>query len=266
MPRTRVSASLAIAAAFAGASMASGMLAMPIASADPLDPIITTVKNDRPARCPALNYDNGVLEGAAQAYAKSENPVDGQPAGYNGRTLAFLGSGDPQAAATTSAYSRGAGGLIGNCDFTDFGVGFIRHEDREVDVVTIVFGAPSKPAEAPKPADAAPVEAPPVDAPDPPKAAPTNVVTMNISVSGLTADVNIASIIDTTLKCTYKATAPLLPAVNKSFDLAPNGSTNFSTLAPPLFSTYHVVLSCNGSWKGTPHEFGHVEQDVTAAG
>lgn len=118
---TRASASsLAFATAFVGASVLSGIVAAPMAHADPLDSIINTVKHDRPARCPALNYDNGVLEGAAQAYARSENPVDGQPANYNGRTLAFLGSGDPQAAATTSAYSRGAGGLIGNCDFTDF--------------------------------------------------------------------------------------------------------------------------------------------------
>ena len=68
---------------------------------------------------------------------------------YNGRTVAFLGSGDPQAAAINSAYTRGASGLISNCDFTEFGVGFIRHEDREVDVVTIVFGAPPKKVDPP---------------------------------------------------------------------------------------------------------------------
>jgi hypothetical protein len=262
---TRASASIAFATAFVGASVLSGMLATPIAQADPLDPIINTVKRDRPARCPALNYDNGVLEGAAQAYARSENPVDGQPGGYNGRTLAFLGSGDPQAAATTSAYSRGAGGLISNCDFTDFGVGFVRHEDREVDVVTIVFGAP-----AAKPVAPAPVVVPdPVKVPDaviPDPVAPTNAVTMNIGVSIGTATVDIASTASIPGSCTYSATAPLLPAVNKKFDLAPNGSTSFTTLSPPLLSTYHVVLSCKGEFNGKTVEFGHVEQDVTATG
>jgi hypothetical protein len=45
----------------------------------------------------------------------------------------------------------------------------------------------------------------------------------------------------------------------KSFDLAPNGSMSFSTLAPPL-STYHVVLPCKGVFDGKTVEFGHVEQ------
>jgi|GEM_PF-4578551 len=63
-----------------------------------------------------------------------------------------------------------------------------------------------------------------------------------------------------------KATAPLLPAVNKTFDLAPNGSTTFSLPAPPLLSTYHVVLSCKGQFDGKSVEFGHVERDVTLAG
>ncbi|MCW2511499.1 MAG: hypothetical protein JWR11_541 [Mycobacterium sp.] len=263
----RASASLAFATTFVGASVLSGLLAMPVAHADPLDSIINTVKHDRPARCPALNYDNGMLEGAAQAYARSENPVDGQPAGYNGRTLAFLGSGDPQAAATTSAYSRGAGGLISNCDFTDFGVGFIRHEDREVDVVTIVFGAPAKPAPAPvvvpDPVKAAdPVKpADPVAAPD-----PVDAVTMNISVSWPNSTVDIASSAPIPGTCTYSATAPLLPAVNKTIKLAANGSTSFTTLSPPPLSTYHVVLSCKGESNGKTVEFGHVEQDVTATG
>ena len=265
---TRASASLALAGAFAGISMLSGLLAAPIAQADPLDPIINTVKKDRPARCAPLNYDNGVLEGAAQAYARSENPVDGQPAGYNGRTLAFLGSGDPQAAATTSAYSRGAGGLISNCDFTDFGVGFIRHEDREVDVVTIVFGSPNKaPAPAPVPVDK-PADKPPAADPVvvPAPVEPKDAVTMNISVSFPNSTVDIASSADIPGTCTYNATAPLLPGVNKKFELQPKGSTSFTTLSTPLFSTYHVVLSCKGQFNGKTVEFGHVEQDVTATG
>jgi hypothetical protein len=154
-----------------------------------------------------------------------------------------------------------------------FGVQACRKKDLEGDWCTPfahvgytppVKAAPPPPVVAPPPPVVAPP--PPVVVPDPPKVAPTNAVTMNISVSGLSASVDIASTAEIPGSCTYKATAPLLPAVNKSFDLAPNGSTSFSTLAPPLFSTYHVVLSCKGQFDGKSVEFGHVEQDVTAGG
>lgn len=253
---TRTAVSLALATAFAGS-----LAAMPVAHADPLDAIINTVNKDRPARCPALRYDRGVLEGAAQAYARSENPVDGQPAGYNGRTLAFLGSGDPQAAATTSAYSRGAGGVITNCDFTDFGVGFIRHEDREVDVVTIVLGSPAKAPEAPPVAAPAPA---PVSVPEPPKpeaVAPTDAIRVSFD-RGLTWTVNVTNSSAIAGTCTYVATNPVLPGVNKTFSIGPNGSTSFPVLAPPPLSTYHVSVSCRGDFNGKNVEFGHVEQDV----
>lgn len=274
---TRTISSLALATAFTGVSVLSGLLAMPVAHADPLDAIINTVKKDRPARCPALNYDNGILEGAAQAYARSENPVDGQPTAYNGRTLAFLGSGDPQAAATTSAYSHGAGGVITNCDFTDFGVGFIRHEDREVDVVTIVLGSPAKPAQQQQPVDTgpAPVAAPVVCPPDSPvpsvpagqtcpaaPVAPTDAVQVSFD-RGFTWTVNVTSSAAIAGKCTYVASNPILPGVNKSFTLGPNGSASFGVLAPPPLSTYHVVVSCKGDFNGKNVEYGHVEQDVS---
>jgi len=124
-------------------------------------------------------------------------------------------------------------------------------------------GVSPRPAAAPKPAPAPPPPPPP---PPPVKKAPTNAVTMDIQISGLNAEVSIASTADIPGTCTYKATAPLLPAVNRTFDLGPNGSTNFSLLAPPLLSTYHVVLSCKGIFDGKSVEFGHVERDVTTAG
>lgn len=96
---------------------------------------------------------------------------------------------------------------------------------------------------------------------------PKDAVTMNINVGFGTADVDIANTsADISGTCTYDATAPLLPGVHKTIDLAPSGSTSFSTLSPPPLSTYHVVLSCKGPWNGKTVEFGHVEQDVTAAG
>lgn len=151
MTRKRTAASFAIATV---AGSALSLTLAPIANADPnLQPIISAVQGDRGnTPCGQFAY-NGDLEAAAQAYARSENTGDIQQFGnYRGTRLGFLGSGDPQAAAINSAYTRGAGGAISNCDLKDFGVGFIRHEDRSVDVVTIVFGTPAPPQDAPKPA------------------------------------------------------------------------------------------------------------------
>ena len=99
---------------------------------------------------------------------------------------------------------------------------------------------------------------------------PKDVVTMNIDVGLGSADVNIANTnADISGSCQYDATNaanPSLFPVHKTFALAANGSTNFTTPSPPPFTTYHVVLSCKGQWNGKTVEFGHVEQDVTAAG
>ncbi|WP_319455308.1 MULTISPECIES: hypothetical protein [unclassified Mycobacterium] len=155
---------------------------------------------------------------------------------------------------------------------TTFGVQACRKKDFEGDWCTpyadYTYTPPVKAAPPPPPPVVVPPPPPPppVVVPDPPKVAPTNAVTMNISVSIGSASVDIASSADIPGSCTYNATAPLLPSVNKKFDLAPNGSTSFTTLSPPLLATYHVVLSCKGQFDGKTVEFGHVEQDVTAAG
>lgn len=127
-----------------------GSLAPPAASADdPLAPIIKTIREDRQKACHdvgavfgAFSYDKQ-LEATAQEFARTEKTPQ-PPAGYTA-IRAFLGSGDPQAAAINSAYRRGAGQAIGNCANKYYGVGFVRHESRSVDVVTIVFGAPKPP-------------------------------------------------------------------------------------------------------------------------
>jgi len=141
-----------IAAAIVGMSM-SLAVGVPAAKADALDAIKDTVNRDRgnvdDQNCYPYFYDPA-LEGIAQAYARSENIADVNNAPYDGEKVAFLGSGDPQAAATNSAYRRGAGPMINNCAFGSFGVGFVRHEDREVDVVTIVFGKHKLPEPKPE--------------------------------------------------------------------------------------------------------------------
>jgi hypothetical protein len=141
--------------------------------------------------------------------------------------------------------------------------------------------APPKADDQPAPNEPAPEANPPLNCDDPAVfdankffcgmaknlvEGPTDAVTMNINVGFGNADVDIASSASIPGTCHYDATAPLLPGVHKTFDLAANGSTSFSTLSPPPLSTYHVVLSCKGQFNGKTVEFGHVEQDVTAAG
>lgn len=280
MTRTRASATLAFATTFVGTSVLSGVLAMPVAHADPLDAIRSAVNGNRQATaCPAYTY-SGVLEGAAQTYARSENPVDGQPGGYNGRTLAFLGSGDPQADAINSAYKRGAGGLIGNCDFTEFGVGFVRYEDREVDVVTIVFGAPPKaapkvdspvvPQTTPCQGSApVPVGTPcPVVAKEVPLPSPDSI-TMSVANAGGKINVTFTNSSDVAGSCDYVATPtsfdPLgvLPTINKTVQVKAKGTGALNgEKAPPPLATYHLAATCTGTVNGQSVPLGNPQADI----
>jgi hypothetical protein len=267
--------------------MLSGLVAMPLAHATELDDIAAVVKGNRPATCPPLVY-NGALQGAAQAYARSENPVDGQPGGYNGRTLAFLGSGDPQDAAINSAFSRGAGGLVTNCDFTDFGVGFIRYEDGQplgagnrrgddltIDVVTIVFGSPPKaaapvqegPKEVPKPAKVpcpagspvAEVDAgqtcPPVVVPD-----VTDAISANFETGFLSVKVTVSNSSDLSAKCTYDAT-PF--DTHRDFTIAPKGEKVLSFNGLNSGTEYQVKIVCNDASGKQSAPIGTVNDTVT---
>jgi hypothetical protein len=105
--------------------------------------------------------------------------------------------------------------------------------------------------------------------PDQQCAAPTNTVQMNIEKRGLTnATVTITNSGALGGKCAYNASETgglgLLPSVSRNVNLDPNGSATITDLLwPPIGSTYHVVLSCNGNYDGKQVEFGHVEQDVS---
>jgi hypothetical protein len=93
--------------------------------------------------------------------------------------------------------------------------------------------------------------------------APTNAVHLTFDRDLVTWTANVTNSADLAGKCTYKATNPLLPGVNKSFNIDPNGTASFPVLAPPALSTYHVVVSCHGTFDGKDVEFGHEEQDVS---
>jgi hypothetical protein len=79
-------------------------------------------------------------------------------------------------------------------------------------------------------------------------------------------NVNVTNTADLAGNCTYVANPtnnPLLPTVNKNFNIGANGSQTLTFLAPPPLSTYHVVVSCHSTFNGQNVEFGHVEQDVS---
>lgn len=125
--------------------------------------------------------------------------------------------------------------------------------------------APFQCAEAPPPAPApepAPAAAP-APAPEPAKVAPTNAVSLMFDRDLVTWTANVTNSADLAGECTYKASNPVLPGVDKSFTIDPNGTASFPVLAPPALSTYHVVVSCHGTFDGKDVEFGHVEQDVS---
>jgi hypothetical protein len=104
--------------------------------------------------------------------------------------------------------------------------------------------------------DAAPQKPPPVDQ-----------VRMTITTNLGTANVAITNLSDLAGTCGYQAddTKGILPSVHREVALAPKGTATIGNLlAPPLLSTYHVVLSCKGDFNGSQVEFGHVEQDVSS--
>lgn len=129
--------------------------------------------------------------------------------------------------------------------------------------VTAPFQCAEAPPPAPEPAPAPAPAAAPAPAPEPAKVAPTNAIGLTFGRDLVTWTANVTNSADLAGDCTYKASNPVLPGVNKSFTIDSNGTASFPVLAPPALSTYHVVVSCHGTFDGKNIEFGHVEQDVS---
>ena len=247
---------------------------------DPLAPIKNAVNGDRSRTvCPAFTYSR-VLEDAAQRMVRySSLETWGTPAGYKGRTQSFYGFGDPEVQAISDAYRSGASALIGDCSYTEFGVGFIRFDDKDTDVVGIFFGAPDKvttPAGTPSPtADPTLVPTPavqtcPAGSPTPtvpafgtcaPVPPPKDKVQVSV-VKGPQWNVNVTNAAGIGGKCTFTVDGPGGGLSNRAFDIRANGSASFPIGTPLPFVTYHAVTSCHGTFNGTDVEFGHDEQDV----
>ncbi len=194
MVATRASALFAAASVVAASAMATASPAHgdpdPVLN-DPRVNIYYAVDKDvAAAHCDIA--ENGPLQDAAQAYAASENPADAKAVNFNGPTVAFLGSGDPQAAAINSAYRNGAGAVIQQCKsnkYNAYGAGFLRkdHGNGPVDVVTIVFGVLPPPTPAPPPVTLTPIEEPPLPAVASPP--PHGTTSVNAPPAALTATV-----------------------------------------------------------------------------
>lgn len=297
MTGKRTSASLAIVSAFVGASVMSTTLATPIAHADVLADLRGTVTADRlkygPA-CPPLKYNNllqdiGFAQG--QFIPEPREKIDGMIASYKGEVRSFIGVGDPMAAARTDAYKNGAGNLISNCNWTEYGVSFIRYEPTETDWVGIVFGKPmySTPPSGPDapggqgqgqgqgPAVPPPPQIPPTPQttkcppgglkPEVPASekcpAPTNAVRVTFTRGFGQWTVNVKNNAGIGGSCSYNATSNTgLTGVNRNFDIGPNGTATLQVPAPLPLTTYRVVTSCTGTYDGQLVEFGHDEQDV----
>jgi hypothetical protein len=101
---------------------------------------------------------------------------------------------------------------------------------------------------------------PPLNAAPPAPVAPHDAVTVSFGnfspFSGLPVTAtNSAAIAGT---CTYDSTPG---NYHHDFNLAPNGKTTFNITGLPTGTTYHVVVSCTGTFNGQTVEFGHVETD-----
>jgi hypothetical protein len=276
---------VAIAIACVGASLLSGTLATPIANADdPLGPIRGTVNGDRSrTACPAFNYSQE-LEDLAQTAVRPGDARGGDLSGYHGKAKLTTGWGDPQAAAINDAYKKGAGAVISDCSYTDFGVGFHRDDSSEYDSVSIVFGTPDKaaapPAAAPAP-DPILVPTPasrqcPAGSPTPTVGAfetcappPTDSVTLAVSAAGRgKIDVKLTNSADLDASCAYTAKPTsnpfgILPTINKTVAVKAKGTATLNENSPLPGSTYHLTVSCTGSFDGKNVDLGHPEQDVS---
>ena len=88
---------------------------------------------------------------------------------------------------------------------------------------------------------------------------------MNIKRAGFNVNVNVTNTADLAGQCTYNANDVngILPSANRDFSIGAKGTAQLTFPAPPPLSTYHVVVSCHGTFNGQDVEFGHVEQDVS---
>jgi hypothetical protein len=278
MTRTRTSASLAIAAAFAGASAVSGTLATPIAHAFPIPPLAPAcdsyefpagfnVKQSNGVDVSISNSKTDTFHNDAASYLipnyNNQTPTNGHAVGgIDGQTIDFTINWDNGPGAGLSNHYTGVVNNNGTAQGTSV------NNQNATDAwasapLTLICATPAvAPAAAPAIPNPAPQQAPAA----PVAAVPSNAVQVNINKVGANVNVVVTNTAALSGQCTYVANPtndPVLPTVNKNFNILAGGSQTLTLLAPPPLSTYHVVVSCHGTFNGQSVEFGHVEQDVS---
>jgi hypothetical protein len=251
----------------AGLFALSGVVAMPVAHASPLDAIRAAVNAARSGTpCGPLNY-NIDLEGNAQAAVGNRAPGVPPAGRYRGKTAEADMPGDPTSEAIEALINQQRP-LISNCNYKDFGVGMRRADNDEFSVVGLALGEPPAAAPPPPPRpEPVPAPAPvPVPPPAPVETAPTNAVTLNIVREGLRAKVTVGNTSNLQAQCTYNAREVngLGVPVSRNFGVNPKGTTPLEFPAPLIGQTYTVVVSCRADFNGQNVEIGRVQQDFSS--
>jgi hypothetical protein len=201
---------------------------------DPLDGIKAWVQSERLiSKCQQLTY-NPLLEHDAQHYARDNPIILGDSnvrfesvSGYNGKTTAFMGAGDPKDKVLHDLALDHIDTIqeVWNCNLTEFGVGFNRFGVDDIlnnptDYVTVVLGEPAPPPPPPPQRTGPPIKHLGKLPPPPPTPAPGSAATPKATV---TADVDV-------------------------YD-APNGTGNkLPDVSLQAGSTYDLITPCAENW------------------
>src|SRR5581483_269581 len=93
---------------------------------------------------------------------------------------------------------------------------------------------------------------------------PTDAVALNFARSGFQLNATFKNSSKVAAQCHYDAQAAGGTAVGgktDDFALGANATVTRTYTGPPIGSTYHVVVSCNGKFNGQNVEIGHIDQN-----
>lgn len=183
-------------------SVCLGVMAAPVANADPLDNVRNAVLGARnQSLCNDLQF-SGELEGYAQQWVRTAralatlNTPTFPGAAYAGQTRQWIAQGDPTNAAISKLMSI-ATGDIQTCGYYQYGVGMVRDDVTDLSYVAVISGKPNAPAPNPgppkvglPPAPAAEPAQPvaPAPVPPPPEPAPAPAERSDMDNDGLFDD------------------------------------------------------------------------------
>jgi hypothetical protein len=280
MNAIRPFAAFAFMAALIGAMLT---VATPTARADSLDSVRGPVNGVRQSSaCPALNY-SVALEGEAQFLAGNNLPGVPPRGQYKGTFQGFGGAGDPINNAVNDALGK-ATPTIKNCDFKDYGVGFIRQDNiNPPDHVAIVLGQPAPPpvvnttcpdGSTVPAGQQCPVKPATTTCPDGSSVPAgqtcpvTNAIKASFDPPGLTKIVlRVENSSNLIAACHYDAKAntnnPLVPKnTTRDFRVPANGKDAEEFKGAPTDTTYSVTITCKDATGKQTQDIGDVSTSV----